>query len=98
MKVIIIEDETPAANRLGKLLQTISGEIDIIAKLDSIATAVAYFQSAAQPDLIFMDIQLADGISFDIFSQVQIKTPVIFTTAFDQYTLKAFKVNSIDYL
>ena len=98
MKVIIIEDETPAANRLGKLLQTISGEIDIIEKLDSIATAVAYFQSAAQPDLIFMDIQLADGISFDIFSQVQIKTPVIFTTAFDQYTLKAFKVNSIDYL
>lgn len=98
MKVIIIEDETPAANRLGKLLESISEDIDIVAKLDSIAAAVAYFKTALQPDLIFMDIQLADGLSFDIFSQVQIKTPVIFTTAFDQYTLKAFKVNSIDYL
>jgi len=98
MKVIIIEDETPAANRLGKLLEAISDEIDIVEKLDSVATAVTYFQSAPGPDLIFMDIQLADGLSFDIFSQVQIKTPVIFTTAFDQYTLKAFKVNSIDYL
>ena len=98
MKVIIIEDETPAASRLGKLLQAISNEINIVAKLDSVASAVTYFQSAAQPDLIFMDIQLADGLSFDVFEQVQIKTPVIFTTAFDQYTLKAFKVNSIDYL
>ncbi|MBL7701809.1 MAG: response regulator transcription factor [Ferruginibacter sp.] len=98
MKVIIIEDETPAANRLGKLLASISDEIGVIAKLDSVAAAVHYFQTSPQPDLIFMDIQLADGLSFDIFSQVQIKTPVIFTTAFDQYTLKAFKVNSIDYL
>lgn len=98
MKVIIIEDETPAANRLEKLLQTISNDIDIAEKLDSVASAVHYFQSSPQPDLIFMDIQLADGLSFDIFLQVQIKAPVIFTTAFDQYTLKAFKVNSIDYL
>jgi len=98
MKVIIIEDETPAANRLAKLLHAVSDEIDVIQKLDSVAAAVHYFQSSLQPDLIFMDIQLADGLSFDIFSQVQIKTPVIFTTAFDQYTLKAFKVNSIDYL
>jgi DNA-binding LytR/AlgR family response regulator len=98
MKVIIIEDETPAANRLTKLLQSVSDEINVIAKLDSVAAAVHYFQSSPQPDLIFMDIQLADGLSFDIFSQVRIKTPVIFTTAFDQYTLKAFKVNSIDYL
>jgi DNA-binding LytR/AlgR family response regulator len=98
MKVIIIEDETPAANRLTKLLHAIHDEIDVVKRLDSIASAVQYFQSAQQPDLIFMDIQLADGLSFDIFLQVQIKTPVIFTTAFDQYTLKAFKVNSIDYL
>lgn len=98
MKVIIIEDETPAANRLAKLLASINNEIDIIARLDSVAATVQYFQSSTQPDLIFMDIQLADGLSFDIFSQVQITTPVIFTTAFDQYTLKAFKVNSIDYL
>jgi DNA-binding LytR/AlgR family response regulator len=98
MKVIIIEDETPAANQLSKLLQSISDEIDVVKRLDSVASAVQYFQSAPNADLIFMDIQLADGLSFDIFSQVQIKTPVIFTTAFDQYTLKAFKVNSIDYL
>ena len=98
MKVIIIEDEIPAVNQLTKLLHGISDEIEVIKKLDSVATAVQYFQTASPADLIFMDIQLADGLSFDIFSQVQIKTPVIFTTAFDQYTLKAFKVNSIDYL
>lgn len=98
MKVIIIEDETPAANRLTKLLHAISDEIDVTKRLDSVAAAVNYFQQGHYTDLIFMDIQLADGLSFDIFSQVQIKTPVIFTTAFDQYTLKAFKVNSIDYL
>ena len=98
MKVIIIEDETPAANRLTKLLHTISDEIEVVKRLDSVTSAVQYFQAAQHIDLIFMDIQLADGLSFDIFYQVQIKTPVIFTTAFDQYTLKAFKVNSIDYL
>lgn len=98
MKVIIIEDETPAANRLTKLLHTINEEIDVVCRLDSVVSAVQYFQSAAELDLIFMDIQLADGLSFDIFHQVKIKAPVIFTTAFDQYTLKAFKVNSIDYL
>ena len=98
MKVIIIEDETPAANRLTKLLHTISDEIEVVKRLDSVTSAVQYFQMAQNIDLIFMDIQLADGLSFDIFYQVQIKTPVIFTTAFDQYTLKAFKVNSIDYL
>ena len=98
MKVIIIEDETPAVRQLTKLLQAISDDMDIVMQLDSVASAVQYFQSAPNADLIFMDIQLADGLSFDIFSQVQIKTPVIFTTAFDQYTLKAFKVNSIDYL
>ena len=67
MKVIIIEDETPAANRLAKLLQAAGDEIDVVAKLDSVAAAVHYFQSSPQPDLIFMDIQLADGLSFDIF-------------------------------
>ena len=98
MKVIIIEDETPAVRQLTKLLQAISDDMEIVMQLDSVASAVQYFQSAPNADLIFMDIQLADGLSFDIFSQVQIKIPVIFTTAFDQYTLKAFKVNSIDYL
>lgn len=98
MKVIIIEDETPAANRLTKLLHSINDDIEVVKRLDSVASAVSCFQTASNVDLIFMDIQLADGLSFDIFTQVQVKTPVIFTTAFDQYTLKAFKVNSIDYL
>jgi DNA-binding LytR/AlgR family response regulator len=98
MKVIIIEDEVPAASRLTKLLHDISDEIDVVNKLDSVASAVQYFETGQNIDLIFMDIQLADGLSFDIFLQTKIKAPVIFTTAFDQYTLKAFKVNSIDYL
>lgn len=98
MRVIIIEDEIPAANRLAKMLQSISDEIDVIKKIDSVEASVKYLQSAGPVDLIFMDIQLADGLSFDIFQQTNVKAPVIFTTAFDQYTLKAFKVNSIDYL
>ena len=98
MKVLIVEDETPAANRLAKLLQQNCNGVDIVNKVDSVEAAVKYFNSLPILDLIFMDIQLADGLSFDIFEQVQIKTPVIFTTAFDQYTLRAFKVNSIDYL
>ena len=98
MQVVIIEDEGPAANRLAKLLTGIHGEITIVARLDSVESSVRFFQSNVVVDLIFMDIQLADGLSFDIFSQASVKPPVIFTTAFDQYTLKAFKVNSIDYL
>ena len=98
MQVLIIEDETPAANRLARLLQNISEEITVANRLDSVEASVKFLQSAQGIDLIFMDIQLADGLSFDIFQQTTITTPVIFTTAFDQYTLKAFKVNSIDYL
>ncbi len=98
MRVIIIEDEIPAANRLEKLLLNYSDKIEIVNKPDSIESSVRYLSSGQNIDLIFMDIQLADGLSFDIFEKVKIITPVIFTTAFDQYTLKAFKVNSIDYL
>lgn len=98
MRVLIIEDEAPAANRLTKMLKTIHDEIDVIGRLDSIETSVRFLQTSENIDLIFMDIQLADGLSFDIFQQTEIRTPVIFTTAFDQYTLRAFKVNSIDYL
>jgi DNA-binding LytR/AlgR family response regulator len=98
MQVIIIEDEIPAANRLTKLLKGIDPAIEVIIVLDSVESSVKYLQSPKNIDLIFMDIQLADGLSFDIFQQIKIETPVIFTTAFDQYTLKAFKVNSIDYL
>ncbi len=98
MKVLIIEDEIPAAKRLTKLLQEHSAAIDIVHTTDSIESSVRYLSAPQNIDLIFMDIQLADGLSFDIFEKVKITTPVIFTTAFDQYTLKAFKVNSIDYL
>lgn len=98
MKVLIVEDEIPAANRLTKLLLQSCDGVDVVGKVDSVEAAIKYFNSQPALDLIFMDIQLADGLSFDIFEQVQIKTPVIFTTAFDQYTLRAFKVNSIDYL
>ncbi len=98
MQVLIIEDEIPAANRLAKMLQTTNDEIEVIKKCDSVESSVKYLRTAEDIDLIFMDIQLADGLSFDIFLQTEIKVPVIFTTAYDQYTLKAFKVNSIDYL
>ncbi len=99
MRVLIIEDETPAANRLEKMLLNLDSDLVVLNRLDSVESAVRYLISAEDGiDLIFMDIQLADGLSFDIFEQAAISAPVIFTTAFDQYTLKAFKVNSIDYL
>ncbi len=98
MKVVVIEDETPAANRLIKLLRNMDSAIDVVNRFDSVEPSVKFFQSAPNIDLVFMDIQLADGLSFDIFSKATVTAPVIFTTAFDQYTLKAFKVNSVDYL
>lgn len=98
MRVLIIEDELPAANRLASLLQNIHEDMEVIKNLDSISAAVKFIPGRTDIDLIFMDIQLADGLSFDIFQQIAFSTPVIFTTAFDSYTLKAFKVNSIDYL
>ncbi len=98
MRILIIEDEIPAANRLAKMMQSITDELEVVKKIDSVESAVKFLASAEDIDLIFMDIQLADGLSFDIFQQTKVKAPVIFTTAFDQYTLKAFKVNSIDYL
>jgi DNA-binding LytR/AlgR family response regulator len=79
-------------------LHNYNDEIEVVHKADSVESSVQYLATARDIDLIFMDIQLADGLSFDIFEKVKITTPVIFTTAFDQYTLKAFKVNSIDYL
>lgn len=98
MQVVIIEDEAPAANRLSKLLKNIDDEIVVVSRLDSVESSIQYFRSDPGIDLVFMDIQLADGLSFDIFSQATVSSPVIFTTAFDQYTLKAFKINSVDYL
>lgn len=98
MKVVIIEDENAAARRLEKLLAEVDPEIVVLQRLDSVETAVVWLQNNPQPDLMLLDIHLADGASFDIFEHVQVTCPVIFTTAFDEYALQAFKVNAVDYL
>jgi DNA-binding LytR/AlgR family response regulator len=98
MKVVIIEDEPQAAQRLHKLVLELVAGAQILASIDSVKNAIRWFQENPRPDLILMDIQLADGVSFEIFDQVKIESPVIFTTAYDAYALKAFKVNSIDYI
>lgn len=98
MRCLIIEDEHFAAERLMGLIKNYDASIEILEVIQSVRNAVKWFNSNLSPDLVFMDIQLADGLSFEIFEEVIIKTPVIFTTAFNEYTLKAFKVNSVDYL
>jgi two-component system, LytTR family, response regulator len=98
MKIIIIEDEDLAAEGLSISLKKIDKTIEIIAILDSVKTAVEWFQNNPTPDLAFFDIQLADGVSFEIFDKTPVRCPVIFTTAYDEYALRAFKVNSIAYL
>ena len=98
MKVFIIEDEQPAVTRLSKMLLTIRPDIEITGQADSIQQAVAHLNQYLGDQLIFMDIHLADGNSFEIFNRVVIDIPVIFTTAYDQYAIQAFKQNSIDYL
>lgn len=97
MNILIIEDEKIASDNLAAMLQIIEPQCRIVAQIESVRGAVKWF-STNTPDLIFCDIQLSDGISFSIFDQLNITTPVIFTTAFDQYAIRAFKVNSIDYL
>ncbi len=98
MKVLLIEDENAAARRLEKLLLEVAPEAEIVGRLDSVEAAIGWFQEHPQPDLILLDIHLADGASFEIFQHVKVKSPVIFTTAYDEYALKAFKVNAVDYL
>jgi len=98
MKVLIIEDEGPAAQHLMRLLQRYDSSIEVLATLRSVAESIQWFRSNDPPDLVFMDIQLADALSFKIIEEVEIQVPIIFTTAYDQYALRAFKVNSIDYL
>jgi DNA-binding LytR/AlgR family response regulator len=98
MKIVIIEDEPHAAQRLHSLVSELAPGSEIIAKIDTVKKSVQWLKTNEKPDLIFMDIQLADGLSFQIFEQHQITSPVIFTTAYDEYALKAFKVNSIDYI
>ena len=98
MKILIVEDEKPAARRLIQLIAAHLPEATIAGNPDTVTAAVEWFNKNPQPDLIFMDIQLADGISFEIFEKVKVTAPIIFCTAYDQYAIKAFKLNSIDYL
>jgi len=98
MKVLIIEDEIPALNRIKKLVLEVESNIEILGTADSIESSVELIKLHPNADLALMDIELADGHSFEIFNRVQVKCPVVFTTAYDEFALKAFKVNSLDYL
>ena len=96
MNVIIIEDEKPAARRLGRLLSDL--DVEVSTMLHSVEESIEWFQNNPHPELIFLDIQLSDGLSFEIFDMVEVQSSIIFTTAYDEYALQAFKLNSIDYL
>ncbi|WP_432410362.1 LytR/AlgR family response regulator transcription factor [Rasiella sp. SM2506] len=96
MKVLIIEDEKPAARRLNRMLEHLDVGVDQM--LHSVDEAIQWFKNNEHPDLIFLDIQLSDGLSFEIFDEVEIQSSIIFTTAYDEYALQAFKLNSIDYI
>lgn len=96
MKIIIIEDEKPAARLLQRKIEKLGFSVSKM--LHSVEESLSWFQANPQPDLIFLDIQLSDGLSFEIFEQINIKSAIIFTTAYDEYALRAFKLNSIDYL
>ena len=98
MKTIIIEDEYPAAERLRQLLSRLDAQVEVLAVLDSVSGAISWLEKNQPPDLIFSDIQLSDGLSFQIFEAVTVRSPIIFTTSYDEYAIKAFKVKSIDYL
>jgi two-component system response regulator LytT len=96
MKVIIIEDEKPSARRLQRMLNKLDLEAEVM--LHSVEESISWFEKNEHPDLIFLDIQLSDGLSFEIFEHIEIESAIIFTTAYDEYALQAFKLNSIDYL
>ena len=98
MRTLIIEDEYPAAERLERLIEKVDPTVEVITVLDSIERAGEWFRHNKAPDLIFSDIQLSDGLSFEIFRQNVVSSPIIFTTSFDEYAIQAFKVKSIDYL
>lgn len=98
MNVLIIENEKLAAGRLTRLLQSINPDLTISAILETVESSINWMEENEKPDLILMDIQLDDGLCFEIFETIHVDTPIIFTTAYDKYTLKAFKVNSVDYL
>jgi len=98
MKVVIVEDEHLAAEKLMQQLYSIAPEAEVLAVLESVEESVNWFSEHPAPDLVFMDIQLDDGRSFEVFDELEIKAPIIFTTAFVEYAILAFKVNSVDYL
>ena len=98
MKVLIVEDESHAAQRLETLVLSLIRDAEIVGTIGSVKNAVEWFRNNAAPDVVLMDIQLADGISFQVFDQCEVKSPVIFTTAYDEYAIRAFKVNSVDYI
>ncbi|MFN8355333.1 MAG: LytTR family DNA-binding domain-containing protein [Spirosomataceae bacterium] len=98
MKALIIEDESLIAEQLKRMLDDVAPHIEVLDVLPSVKSARRWFMQNAEPDLMFMDIQLSDGISFDLFNYFDIKCPIIFATAYDEYAIKAFKVNGIDYL
>jgi DNA-binding LytR/AlgR family response regulator len=98
MNILIIENEKPAADKLVRALMRIDKSITVLGVIETVEEAINRLQEKPQPDLILMDIQLDDGICFEIFETINVDIPVIFTTAYDEYTLKAFKVNSVDYL
>src|SRR4051812_36634850 len=98
MKVVIVEDEHLTAQRLEGMLKKYEADIEILAELPSVSEAIDWFKNNPDPDLAFMDNHLEDGQSFAIFENINLQVPVIFTTAYDEYTMQAFKVNSVDYL
>ena len=98
MTVLLLEDEYPAAERLQRLLRQAAPEAQVLAVLDTVAGALNWLDNHPAPDLILSDIQLADGLSLDVFEQTVVRSPVIFTTAYDAYAIRAFKANSVDYL
>ena len=98
MKVLIIEDETAASENLIAMLQEIDSEIEVLKVLESVQQTVRWLSGNPDPDLIFMDIHLSDGSAFTLFQEMEVTVPIVFTTAYDQYALDAFKVNSVDYL
>ncbi len=96
MKTVIIEDEKPSARRLKRMVETL--QLEVVAMLHSVEESIDWFQNNPHPNLIFLDIQLSDGLSFEIFESIEISSSIIFTTAYDEYALKAFKLKSVDYL
>jgi two-component system LytT family response regulator len=98
LNILIVEDEPRAANRLARLIKDIQPKANIVNKISSVVATVAWLQANEEPDLIFLDVRLEDGESFDVFSQVDIQAPIVFCTAYHDYALRAFSVNSIDYL